>query len=92
MSDYRMVLAAAAERGRFEERAFWTLKELLGKLERPGVSRWQLRRWLRAADAVTENAAGVAIVTRADLEGRFPELLDELRRQSAEALVRDSPR
>lgn len=69
----------------FERRAFWTLSELLGALHRAEgePSRRQLREWLHAAGIVRHNAARVPIVMRCDLEVKFPELLEELRRRSA---------
>lgn len=62
--------------------SYWRLSDLLDMLERPdGPPRKTLSRWLHAAQVVRDNAVGVAIVTRDELEGRFPELLEELRRR-----------
>lgn len=64
----------------FEVRAFWTLTEALDML--PGERR-AMKRWMRAANVVDKNAAGVSIVTRVRLESVMPEVLETMRRAVA---------
>jgi hypothetical protein len=67
----------------FEARAFFTLFEVVSY---SGVEGHKVRRWLRAANVVTTNAGGARIVTRARLEGAFPELLEAIRRRAVMGL------
>lgn len=62
--------------------SYWRLSDLLDRLERSdGPPRKTLRRWMHSAQIVRRNGVGVPIVTRDELEAKFPELLEELRRR-----------
>ena len=64
----------------FDARGYWLLEEVLDATSTTPRERRRVRRWLVAADVVTETPTGGKVVTRVGLETHLPWMLDTLRR------------
>lgn len=65
----------------FEARGFFTLFEVVAAVSSDPRGRRNVRRWLHQTGAISTNAAGARIITRARLETGFPEILETIRRR-----------